>query len=181
MIAQAPMELELGMDLEGLITRLDVFEDAPSNVSHVITTTSPTGVLGENWGVNLTWEIDSPMAGNPHNPLLLPNIFNVRVYLEGFGPGTAGVANEFELPAAPFVVNYGPPAGATPGGAFINANTRRWEVSIPFGPPLVTIPEGLYKLGVTIIMLQPVGGVNNPLPAAGYIEGPLVQFYVPVP
>lgn len=180
METQAPIETGLGMDLDGSITRLDVYEAVPEVVSHVIRT-------NEVWGVNLQWEFSSDTPNNPHHPLLRPCIFNVRVYLEGFGPDpnlAAGVTNEFVLPlGGPFEVNYWAAGSGNPGGIFLNPNTRRWDIRINFPPQDVAIPPGLYKLGVTLVLLQPVaGGDPLPLPVAGYIEGPLLHFYVtPVP
>ena len=169
MLYPSPIELELGLNLEGSFNRLDVFEAVPTNVSHVISTT-------EAWGVNLDWEISSQIPGNPHSPLMMSNIFRVNVYLEGFGPG----ANEFSLPTAPqpyFLVNYGASAGSTPGGAVVNPTTRTWAISIPFTPPTVSIPAGLYKLGVVLQMLIGPDSAPTHLPAAGFVEGPLIQFY----
>lgn len=170
-----PIEIAIpGFNLAGSVNRMNVFETVPTQVSHVIPTTTAAGILGSTWGVNLDWEISSQVAGAPHSPLLMPNQFQISVLLEGLGPG----AIEFSLPAAaPFIVNYGP-AGANPGGVFVSATVRAWGVSITFTPPVVTIPVGLYKLGVVMQLFIP-GLAPTPLPVAGFVEGPLVQFFQP--
>ena len=175
MNSPVPLQIAIaGFDLTGTINRMNVFETVPTQVSHVIPTTTAGGVLGSTWGVNLDWEVNSQVPGAPHGGLFLPLQYQISVLLEGFGPG----ANEFSLPATPFIVNYGPAVGLTPGGTFVSPTVRTWSISIPFTPPVVTIPPGLYKLGVVLQLFTP-GAAPTPQPVAGFVEGPLVQFFQP--
>ena len=172
---QVPIEVAIpGFALAGSINRMDVFETVPTQVSHVIPTTTAGGILGSPWGVNIDWEMNSTVPGAPHNPLLLGLQYQISVLLEGFGPA----ANEFSLPAAPFLVNYGAAALPIPGGTFVSPTVRTWSVVINFAPPVVTIPAGLYKLGV-VLQLFTAGLAPTPQPVAGFVEGPLVQFFQP--
>ena len=161
MLQQSPIEVGVIPDLEGTFTGLEVYEDTPVNTSHVIRTS-------ETWGVNLKWEINSEVPNNPHNILLMANEFVVSVYLEGFGPGP----NEFQLPppSGEHVVLWGA------DGTNVDQLTRTWSTSISFTPQAVAIPKGLYKLSAMLTLRTPAPN-SVPLKAAGFIEGPIVQFY----
>ena len=161
MLQTNPIEIGVIPELEGTFTSLEVFEDTPTNTSHVIR-------RNESWGVNLKWEINSDIPNNPHNHLLLANEFVVSVFLEGYGPG----ANEFKLPPpnGEHIVLWGT------GGTYVDPLTRTWSTSISFTSPAVDIPVGLYMLSAMLTLRTP-GPQPVPLQAAGFIEGPIVQFY----
>jgi hypothetical protein len=108
-----------GLDSNGTITRLTVFEGAPVHENHVIN-------LVEAWGINIDWE----MAGSS---LLFPPYagthWELRLFLESIGPG-----GEFSLPAAPVVV---------PWGALASPKLFTSVIAIPAG---IVTTAGPYKL-----------------------------------
>lgn len=112
-----------GLDANGTITNLKVFEGIPTHENHVIN-------LVEAWGVNINWEMDGaslffpPFAGTH---------WELRLYLESIG-----TQNEYILPPAAVVV---------PWGALASPKTFASVIAIPAGT--VTEP-GPYKLTVML-------------------------------
>jgi hypothetical protein len=155
--------------MTGTITRLEVFETQPSNVTNVI----KGGVGAQNWGVRLAWEMSGPAA---NSPFLMGTIYQVQLLLEAIGPNPVDLA----IPVPPFQVNYGPGViGVTPGGQQpgLDPNVRVWDFTIPFvagGMPAVA--TGLYKLGVVLQLFAPPFPPGTATTIAGFVDGPLVQF-----
>lgn len=112
-----------GLDTNGTITRLTVFEGIPTHENHVIN-------LVEAWGVNINWEMDGasllfpPYAGTH---------WELRLFLESIG-----TAAEFSLPAVPLSV---------PWGALASPKTFTSTISIPAG---TVVDPGPYKLTVML-------------------------------
>jgi len=107
--------------------------------------------IPDAWQVHVYWEVSGDAVTT-----FAPNAqWRVRVSLESLGPGLEAVVGEItEL--------MGAPASAHSYNRFIN---------VPGNIP--GLVAGAYKL-VTVLTLE-----NNglPCPIAGYVEGPVLQFY----
>lgn len=107
--------------------------------------------IADAWSVRVQWDISGAAV-----PAFAPGaLWHVRVSLESIGPGLEAVMAEITEP-------MGPPA--------LSHNYDR-TVNIPGSFPGLT--PGAYKL-TTVVTLEN-GGV--PCPLAGYVEGPVLQFY----
>ena len=110
---------------------------------------APTTIIrtDQAWKVRFHWRTYGKLN------CVLCGKWNLRIYLEEMGKG------EFDLP------------GATASVAFVSAPTDyEKDIVIPAG----VVPEGIYKLVVSITHTVPSG---EPGPIAGFAEGPLLQFY----
>lgn len=131
-----------GLDANGTITNLRVFESTPVHENHVID-------LVEAWGVNIAWTMDG-------SSLLFPPFagthWELRLYLESIGTQA-----EFILPAAPVTVPWG--ALATPKN-FSSSITIPAGIVVDRGPYKLTLMlqlfDGTLPLGVTGFVEGPV-------------------------
>ena len=130
---------------------LRVYEEAPENVKNLIKTT-------QGWGVHVNWDAVGPVAE------WLGAHFHLRVYLENMGPNLP----EYQFPDPdPLIVD----TEAEP----LSNGKRHFERNIDV--PAGAVDAGLFKLTCVIQVYD--DNKNEPVPIAGFIEGPLVQFYVP--
>lgn len=114
--------------------------------------TEPTSIIGtdQSWYAHVTWEF---------NGLLVPLIggwWNLQLHLESMGPGS-----EYSLPDPADVIPL------TPG-----ENNYSHHIEVTAG----TVDTGAYKLVTTLTYTDLT---DNPGPIAGYVEGPMLQFYEP--
>lgn len=111
--------------------------------------TTPTTIIRTNqeWYIKMSWKTFGAL-----NCLMCGN-WQLEVYLEQMGKG------EYDLPnsarSVPFV-----------------SSPHQYHHEIHF--PANKVPEGVYRIVVTIKMQGPTG---IPGPVVGFAEGPLVQFY----
>ncbi len=131
--------------------KLRVYEQAPENVKNIIKTT-------QNWGIHFHWTSVGPVAE------WLGAHFHLRAYLENMGPNLP----EYQFPANdPLIVD----TEAEP----LNNGVRFFErdIDVPAG----SVEPGIYKLTCVIQVYD--DNKNEPVPVAGFCEGPLIEFYVP--
>jgi hypothetical protein len=109
--------------------------------------------MADRWRIDIKWKLQGLLVG------MLNGSWRVRVYLESMG----GMAEPMILnEPVPF------PTGATP-----DPFTLQYHLTRDFGPN-VPAEEGVYKLVVVITSVTPA---NTPGPFAGFVDGPLLQFY----
>jgi hypothetical protein len=110
------------------------------------------------WAVRVKWEIAGDQAR-----FIGPNeTWNVRVFLESMGPGPE---NQQNLPTLQVLATGGTP------------QNYDHMITIPANTDLANPAfSGVYKLVVVLTLRD---AANNPLPVAGFHEGPVVQFYLP--
>lgn len=131
-----------GLDANGTITNLRIFETLPVNETHVI-------ALTENWGVNIDWTMDGasllfpPWAGTH---------WELRYFLESIGTN-----NEYNLPAAPVSVPWG---GLATPKLFSNSTTILTGVVTQAGPykmaVMLQLFDGATPLAITGFVEGPV-------------------------
>lgn len=149
-----------GAILEGTMTAT-VWEASPVLVTNIVRT-------DQTWGVKLDWE----MKGILTSPLMgLGGDYHLTIYLEDMGPGSNRA-----LPSA------GPVKVDSLGGTFDPiALTRTFSENLTFDPAVEPVPAGIYRLTALIQLYHkdPPLGSGAPYPVAGFVEGPVIQFYVP--
>jgi hypothetical protein len=107
------------------------------------------------WAVRVRFETSGALSE------VLPGTWHVGVYIESIGPGLEIQAGFVHVPL-------------TPATGTVAYNV---DVVIPAGT--VTVPDHQarpFKLVTTVSYMWPGG---TPGPMAGYLEGPIVQFYNP--
>jgi hypothetical protein len=112
---------------------------------------APSNIIRTNqsWSVKFDWTTSGPLN------YLMNGKWIMKVYLEKMGAG------EVDLPASL----------SSKTAAFVSApNSYSNTITVPAG----NVPEGLYKIAVSLTMVGPTG---TPGPIAGFAEGELVQFY----
>ncbi len=155
-------------DLKGTITAFAVQGLGPNDV------TPPTTILraDQPWRVQVEWKTTGLAAA------ALAGQFNVSAYLESLGPG-----GDLKLPVvpgpAPDEVSVDLLSGALaiqPAPTFFQREYRV-QVNVPAGQvPTDANRSRPYKLVVAITYSEPSGA---PGPMAGFVEGPILQFYQP--
>lgn len=136
--------------LSGNIVSLSVLDPDVGTPNTIIETTDP-------WSVQVSWNIAGLIAGS------LGGEWTVRAFLETLegGPFSGQVGATQVIP----LISQAPTSPR-------NYSTT---IHVPAGTP----PAGLYKLNVAITYDVAFGGLHFPQEMAGFIEGPLLQFYVP--
>jgi hypothetical protein len=116
-------------------------------------TFAPATIIRRNqaWKVTFDWQTSGVAA------LFLAGQWKLEIYLEKMGP------DEFGLPA-------GLSTATVPAVATAALHSYAKDIVIPAN----VVPEGLYKLVVSITHQNPGG---SPTPMAGFAEGSLLQFY----
>ncbi len=118
----------------------------------------PTTIIrsDQDWKVHVEWELTGKLTE------FVCGKWCVSAFLESIGPG-----QELRLPANSLEIDLDPEAGPN-------------KYSVWFTVPAGTIkPENCstpYKLVLTVTYLTPK---HRPGPMAGFVEGPIVQFYEP--
>ncbi len=136
--------------LSASILSLSVLDPDVGTPNTIIETTDP-------WAIQVSWDIAGLIAG------ALGGEWTVRAFLE-------------TLEGGPFSGQVGPtefiPLISQPP-----TSPRHYSATIhvPAGTP----PAGLYKLTVAITYDVVFGGVHFPQEMAGFVDGPMLQFYVP--
>jgi hypothetical protein len=142
----------------GNITVSQVWEELPGNVVNIIRT-------DQDWGVDLQWEMTGYEA---HYGI---GIWLATIFLESMGPG-----REYALPSP------GPVKIANKEGSWDMTKAARVFSLIPDKLPLKVdhtidpIDPGTYRLTVAI---QYFNFINEPESVAGFMDGPMLQFYKP--
>lgn len=142
-----PFDIVFEEDLPGFVI--------PGTATATVTEVGGTAPIyciktSQPWGVNVTWQ-----TGGPLTPFMAGD-FLVTVYLEKMGGGEFGALPA--LPPVPLVA--------------VDPHTYNATLSVPAG----SVPEGAYKIAVTVTMHGPAPGFV-PGPVAGVGDGPLLQFY----
>jgi hypothetical protein len=107
--------------------------------------------IPDAWAVNVQWSISGAAV-----PAFAPTAqWHVRVSLESLGPGLEAIVGQITEPM----------------GAPALSHSYNRTINVPGNFPGLT--PGAYKL-TTVVTLEN-GGV--PCPLAGYVEGPVLQFY----
>jgi hypothetical protein len=110
----------------------------------------------QDWKVHVHWTLSGKL-----NEFVCGE-WCLNLFLESIGPG-----RELRLPDEELHVHLKPQP----------YETRYWEtICIPAGRVPVDMCGTPYKLVVTVTYLTPKG---EPGPMAGFVEGPVVQFYQP--
>ena len=142
------------------------FEVLPAgyNVSNFIATvhehttpTAPATVIRTNqtWGVKVHFETSGALSN------FLPGTWHIGIYLESIGPGQEIQAAFLHVPLTP-----GP-------------DPVVYDIDVDVAAGLISVPNHQtrpFKLVTTVSYMWPNG---DPGPMAGYLEGPIVQFYNP--
>ena len=129
-----------------------LFEGAPERERNIIRT-------DQDWGVTVEWEMEGILA------LFLNEEFRLRFFLESIGPGS-----EYSLPVAGPVT-----VGSLTGTLDPVGPSRSYTETITIDHTLTPIDPGTYKLTLTLQVFDTSSG--SPYPIAGFVEGPIVQFY----
>jgi hypothetical protein len=118
---------------------------------------APTTILeaDKDFKVHVKWWLDGPLTA------YVCGEWCVSIFLESIGPGP-----ELRLPAQPVEIPLDPCPGRNDYAAWIviPANTIK--------PEECAVP---YKLVTTVTYRSPK---HKPGPMAGFVEGPILQFYV---
>lgn len=153
--------------LQGTITAFAVQGLGPNDVN------PPTTIIrtDQAWRVHIEWRTQglaaAAMAGD----------FHVSAYLESLGPGPdlklpIGGANEVSVNLL---------TGAFTALPLPTGGRRDYSVNINVPAGLVPIDANRarpYKLVVTVTYTEPMPG-DPPGPMAGFLEGPVLQFFAP--
>lgn len=112
----------------------------------------PTTVISteQDWGIKVNWSFEGMLVP------LIGGKWNLQGHLETMGPG-----GDLNLPDLPEVID-------------LDASKNNYEKKIEISAG--TVPKGPYKLVITLLYKDLTGG---PGPVAGYVEGPMLQFYEP--
>lgn len=119
----------------------------------------------QKWGIQIDWEMHGPLS------VWLDAEFRLRAYLESLGPGS-----DYELPVA------GPLTVATlsvPNSPVGGVATRTYAAQIEVDPATTTVKPGTYMLITVIQVFERASG--NPVPVAGFCEGPIIMVFEPGP
>lgn len=121
---------------------------------------TPTNVIrvSDGFHIHLDWDTDGPLSA------FLKGFWHVRAYLESIGPG-----QELELPGDKIALTPQPGSIHYHGHVVVPANT----VKVAGAHPNESVPM---KFVATVTYCWPD---DTPGPMAGYIEGPILQFYNP--
>lgn len=147
------MPFEINKPLTGLLTG-----DITAHV-HEYGSVEPITILEADKmaRVHVIWTLSGPLT-----PFLCGKWY-VSAFLESMGPG-----EEFRLPLAPGeAVALNPKPGPVTYEAWVDIPANRVKVTDTEG----TLP---YKLVVTVAYRAPNG---QPGPMAGFVDGPVLQFY----
>jgi hypothetical protein len=147
------IETPLGAIYEGEVFA-GIFEGVPAREQNIIRT-------DQDWGVKVDWEMKGVLA------LFLNEEFQVRFFLESMGPG-----QEYQLPV-PL------PARVSTLAAVLDMTvpSRTYSETITIDHTTTPIAPGTYKLTITLQLFD--SSTGTPYPVAGFVEGPMVQFYNP--
>lgn len=122
--------------------------------------------ISTDWSVKVRWHIIGLGANN-----LAGADWHVKVKIESMGEGEEKTLRDVTVPGG----NYDP--------ATSTASHLDYEVTIPIlaRDPAVRLAdrvndEGVYRL-VAVVTHDKVGGFPGPDRVAGFIEGPMLQFY----
>jgi hypothetical protein len=112
----------------------------------------PTTVIStdQDWGITVTWSFTGGLVN------MIGGKWNLQAHLETMGPGT-----DVSLPDPPLVIELDPPK-----------TDYEKKIEVDAG----TVAKGPYKLVITLLYKDLTDG---PGPVAGYVEGPMLQFYEP--
>jgi hypothetical protein len=113
--------------------------------------------VGSPWQVEADWEVVGPL-GWLFGPPWIPGNYRIEAYLESIG-----TAAEHNLGAV-----LVPMAGLGPHGG------PAFPIAVPGAGPGSVATPGPYKLVVTLTAENAAG---FRFPMAGYMEGPILQFY----
>jgi hypothetical protein len=114
--------------------------------------------IPDAWAVRVQWTVSGMLAG----VVTESTTWHVRVYLESLGVGL-----EDEVGKADVLGN---------SVALSSSGERSYDITIPVPGNLVGLTAGAYKM-VTVLTLDNGATPATPLPIAGYVEGPVLQFY----
>ncbi len=114
------------------------------------------------WNVNLKWSVT-----NGAGFIIPPMQWRLRVYVESLGTGIEAMVGEANVA----VVHPNPAAG------YSNMLT----VAPPIGSstPGAPDPSGVYRVVGVLTLYTTIAGAVTPLPLAGFVEGPVIQFMLP--
>lgn len=143
--------MPINFDLYGLPP---AFLDGNLTAALIDSTGTPNRVLERNQpcSIKVDWSINGPVAPG------LGGDWRIQVFMESMGPGP-----ELSIGTTTVPLNSVPPAAVRNYTATLN---------IPGG----TVPaDGTYKL--TLVLTHTNLGVPDRM--AGFVEGPVVQFYTP--
>jgi hypothetical protein len=120
---------------------------------------SPATIIRTNqaWAVQVNWQTTGLATG------MISGTWHLHAYLESLGPGddlNLIDPNDLNIPL-------------TPGSSPVNYSAR---LDVPANTVVAPHSGTLYKLVVTLTYVEPGG---NPGPMAGFVEGPVLQFYNP--
>jgi hypothetical protein len=140
-------------DLTGEITAVNIYDHDETELNRVIE-------IGALWDVEVKWQLTGHDAG------AIGGKWHVQVSLESMGPGPEDVVAETDKPMDEVE-------------AASDAHNRYWVqrfdgLSSPVNDAGEPVP-GVYKL-VTLITYFDVD--NHPSDMAGFMEGPLITFYL---
>ncbi|MBK8905966.1 MAG: hypothetical protein IPM53_32605 [Anaerolineaceae bacterium] len=107
----------------------------------------------QSWAVNVSWQTTGLTTG------MIAGNWHLHCYLERIGPG----ADLDLVDPADHIIPLTP--GTSPVNYFVH-----------FDVPAGAVAAGLYQLVVSMTYLEPTGA---PGPMAGFVEGPMLQFYTP--
>lgn len=107
--------------------------------------------IPDAWQVRVRWDV----SGDAVTTFAEDALWRVRVSIESLGPGLEAIVGEITEPV-------GAPAAA-----------HNYDRTVNIPGSLAGLTPGPYKV-VTVLTLEN-GGL--PCPLAGYVEGPVVQFY----
>ncbi len=157
-----PFETPFGNLFAGTITATVHEHDAPPGAP-------PLTIIrtDQDWAVNVSWETTGlatgMITGNWHLHCFLESI-GTGADLDLIDPGPSGGPSDHVIPLKP---------GTSPVPYFVHFDVPAGRVNIPDPVP----PAGrLYRLVVSLTYREPTGG---PGPMAGFVEGPILQFYQP--
>jgi hypothetical protein len=144
------MPFEINNPLVGILS---------GNISAFVTEVggvSPIGILeaDKDFDVHINWSLSG--LGTP----FIAGNWHVHVFLESIGN-----APELNLPTVPVIIPLAPAPG-------VNAYNTVVRVPANTIVPVDSVP---YKLVVTVTYSTVL---NRPGPMAGFVEGPMLQFYV---
>lgn len=131
-----------------------VFKGEITGYTHEVDGVPPSTVIKttDTWHIHVDWQTTGNATG------MITGEWHIQAFLESMGPGP-----EKTIIEPPLVIPL------TPGVSPI-----LYSREVPIQPKIV--PAGTYKLVVVMTYIEPTG---HPGPMAGFIEGPLLQFYEP--
>ncbi len=107
---------------------------------------------GAAWTIQVQWELTGGFTTS-----LLFGTWKLQAYLERFGPGADLVIPPVDVPFT----------NGVPTGAGLSYNLSIPALGVPVQP-------GMYTMAVA---MRYVDSANNPTQIAGFVQGPVVEFY----